>query len=259
VGGSGVTGYSHGWPTGLVTAKDGSVYVTGFQQQALPGLTTTAVTVRFSAGGKRLWQRRYAGPEGMPALAYELALRPGGGVYVCGYTATAATGADGMVLSYTAAGVGKAFTLAGGAETQEFTDLAVTSTGHVVAAGSSTAAGTKDPYYAVYTSAGAVSSAGLWPGMSHDEWNAVGADAFGGFYLVGTRHLTATQRIVVVSRRSTATGGGMFDSTWGAAYDSEFTQPYAIAVRGTTVCAVGKIKNTVAASGDDQFVLTWIW
>ena len=51
----------------------------------------------------------------------------------------------------------------------------------------------------------------------------------------------------------------MFDSSWGAAYDSEFTQPYAVAVRGTTVCAVGKIKNTVAGSGDDQFVLTWIW
>ena len=77
VGGPGVKGYSHGWPKGLVTAKDGSVYVTGFQQQALPGLTTTAVTVRFSAGGKRLWQRRYGGPEGMPTFANELAPAPG--------------------------------------------------------------------------------------------------------------------------------------------------------------------------------------
>ena len=248
-------------PAGLFVAGDDSVYIAGYEQRSIPnvGIQNRSVTMRFSPSGRSLWKKTYLGPEGSGAFVYALAKRPGGGVYACGYAITAASGADGLVVGYSSTGTRKAFVLGSAAGNQEFRDVAVTSTGYVVAVGSSSANDVSDPYYVVYKSDGTVSSSGTAVGSGVDSYRAVAADGFGGFYIAGSRHLPSDDQVLTIMRRSTITNGGMFDFAWGAGYASSETRPTSIAVRGSTVSVAGLFRENPSGPNIDQVVLTWVW
>ena len=172
---------------------------------------------------------------------------------------TAASATDGLVVSYSATGTRKTFVLGSAADSQEFRDVAVTSTGYVVAVGSSSANDGSDPYYVVYKSDGTVSSSGTAAGAGLDSYRAVATDGFGGFYIAGSRHLPSDDQVLTIMRRSTITNGGMFDFAWGAGYASSETRPTAIAVRATTVSVVGLFRENAVGPNIGQVVLTWVW
>jgi len=245
-------------PIDLVVAGDGSVYATG-STSAASG--EQALTVRYSPTGKTLWKKAYAGPEALGAFTRAAVARPGGGVYVCGYTSSAATGTDGLVMSYTPQGGRDVFALdtgPGGVSEQRLADLAVTSTKQVVAAGSSTSAGNTDCHVVSFSTDGTIAGKVTWPGAWSDEFVAVATDAFGGFYVTGTYHTAVDKSAVLTQRGSVLNGGGGWSSLWAPAFVSVNNSPAAIAVRGSTAIVVGRCMNGMA-QGDDQLVLGYVY
>jgi len=219
------------------------------------------VTVKYSPSGVTLWKKTYTGPAGLGALVWAAVARPGGGVYVCGSTNSAGTGADGLVMSYTASGARDVFALGtgpGGATSQSFKDLTVTSTSQVVAVGSSTAGGNEDLHAATYTVDGTIAGQVTLPGAWEDEFVAVASDAFGGFYATGRYHTAVNKTAVFTARGSVLTGGGGWWSLWQPAFVSEDNEPNAIAVRGSTAIVVGEARQGLL-EGVDQVVLGYIY
>jgi hypothetical protein len=245
-------------PNGIVVASDRSVYASGV---SLIPPTTAAMTVKYSPAGKVLWKKTYAGPAGLGAVVWAAVARPGGGVYVCGSTLSAATSADGLVMSYTSSGTRDVLALdtgPGGASQQSFEDLTVTSTHQVVAVGSSTAGGNEDLHAATYTVDGTIAGQATLPGAWEDEFVAVASDAFGGFYATGRYHTAVNKTAIFTARGSVLTGGGGFWSLWQPAFVSDDNEPNAIAVRGTTAVVVGEASEG-AAQGVDQVVLGYVY
>ena len=217
--------------------------------------------MRLSKAGALLWKKIYAGPDGLGAETGAATLRPGGGVIVCGATQSTATGIDGLVMSYTPAGTRKVFALdtgPGGATTQEFADLAVASTGQVVAVGSSMAGGNEDCHLATYSKDGTILGKVTVPGAWDDYWTAVATDAYGGFYVTGRYHTAINKSAVFTARGSVLTGGGGWWSLWAPAFVSENNSPSAIAVRGMTACVVGRCADG-GGGGEDQLVLGYVY
>jgi hypothetical protein len=245
-------------PLDLVVAADGSIYATG---RTSATSSEQALTVRYSAAGKTLWKKTYAGPEGLGASTRSMVARPGGGVYVCGNTTSAATGLDGLVMSYTPKGMRDVFALdtgPGGASEQRLKDLTVTSTGQVVAAGSSTSAGNSDCHAVTYSTDGTIAGKLTWPGAWYDEFVAVASDAFGGFYVTGTYRTAVDKAALLTQRGSVLNNGGGWSSLWAPTFVSVNNSAEAIAVRGSTAIVVGRCMNGVA-QGDDQLMLGFVY
>jgi hypothetical protein len=243
----------------LVVAKDGSVYVTGYSEIGMSG--ASSLTVRLSASGSKKWQKSYAGPEGIFAIALAAAARPGGGVYVCGMTASAATGTDGLVVSYTPSGARAVLALdtgPGGATAQLFRDLAVTSTKQVVAVGASATGMNSDCHVATYTKDGTIAGKLTLPGAWDDSFAAVAADGFGGYAIAGEYHTAVNKTAIFTTRGSVLTGGGGWLSLWAPAFVSESNDPSAIAVKDSTAIVVGRCQ-TGAAQGIDQVMLGYVY
>ena len=251
--------HGHDEPGDLVVAADGSVYVTGMTAAVS---VVQSLTVRFSKAGVLLWKKAYAGPESAGAETHAVAARPGGGVFVCGSSESATTARDGLVLAYTPAGVRDVFaadTGPGGATSQKFLDLAVTSTGHVVAVGSSTIGPNEDCHFATYTKDGAIAGQITLHGPSgNDLLTAVATDAYGGFYVTGRYFTQPNKTAVFTARGSVLAAGGGWSSLWAPVFVSEDNDSNAIAVRGMTACVVGQC-NEGAASDDDQLVLGYVY
>jgi hypothetical protein len=246
-------------PTDLVVAGDGSVFVTGYSQVSM-GLVTS-LTVRLSSWGSKLWQKAYAGPEGSGAEAFAAAARPGGGVFVGGTTSSAATHSDGLVVSYKASGARSVFALdtgSGGATDQSFSDLAVTSTGQVVAVGYSAAGGNSDCHVATYTKDGTLAGQLSLPGAWYDSFSAVAADPFGGYVATGQYRTAVNKSAIVSARGSVLAGGGGWLSIWAPAFVSEDNWPNAVAVQGSTSIVVGAY-NDGSPQGRDQAVLGYVY
>ncbi len=238
----------------LVVAEDRNVYATGLSSTAAG---VAALTVRYSSSGERKWRKTYTGPAGLGALSLAAAVRPEGGVYVCGATESAATASDGLVMSYTKAGTRDVFALdtgPGGATEQRFNDLDVASTGQVVAVGYTETAGNEDARLVTYTLDGTIAGQITFPGAWDDEFTDVAADAYGGYYMTGSYHTAVNKTAIATARGSVIVGGGGFTSLWAPPLVSEVNKPAAIAVRGTTACVVGQY-STDAAQGVDQLAL----
>lgn len=245
-------------PTSLALAGDGSVYATGLLASS-PDVK--AITVKYSPAGRKLWQKTYAGPSGGGAITFASAARPGGGVFVGGMTLSPGTGSDGIVMSYTASGARDVFALdigPGGASEQRFNDLTVTSTGQVVAVGSTTTGVNDDCRAVAYTTAGTIAAQATLPGAWRDAFEAVAADSFGGFYATGSYHTAVNKTAIVTVRGSVLTGGGGWTSLWAPAFISEENEPNAIAVSGSTAYVVGKCSEG-PAFGTDQVVLGYVY
>ncbi len=245
-------------PIDMVVTGDRSVYASGVS--AIPP-AFAAMTVKYSPSGVKLWKKTYAGPAGLGATARAAVARPGGGVYVCGSANSAGTGPDGLVMSYTAGGTRDVFALdtgPGGVSQQRFEDLTVTSTGQVVAVGSSSAGGNKDLHAATYTVDGTIAGQATLPGAWEDEFVAVATDAFGGYYATGVYHTAVDKTAIFTARGSVLTVGGGFWSLWAPVFVSDDNEPNAIAVRGTTAIVVGEASEG-AAQGVDQVVLGYVY
>jgi hypothetical protein len=247
--------HGHDQPMEMAVARNGAMYVTGMTQ--IDATRSGMVTARLSAAGKRVWLRRYTGLAGLGAEAFALAVRPGGGVYVAGSTTSPAGGSDGLVVRYTAKGRRSVFAVdagAGGITGQTFTDVAVTSTRQVVAVG----ADEGDCRVVTCNRTGGVAGALSFPSPGWDHFAAVATDAYGGYYVTGSFTVAAGDRKVFTGRGSVLTGGGGWMSLWGPPAISVGNQPFAIAVRDSTVIVAGAC-TTGAATGVDQSVLGYVY
>jgi hypothetical protein len=245
-------------PISVVATGDGNVYATGMA--TAPG-EIAALTVRYSASGERTWTKTYRGPAGLNAMTWSVVARPEGGVFVCGAATSAGTQSDGLVMSYTKSGSRDVFALdtgAGGATGQVFNDLAVASTGQVVAVGYDETAGTRDCRLVTYTADGTVAGQLTFPGAWEDEFTDVAADSYAGFYATGRYHTAANKTAFATLRGSVVIGGGGFTSLWAPALVSENNEPAAVAVRGTTACVVGQY-SADALQGVDQIALWYVY
>ncbi|MEZ5126746.1 MAG: hypothetical protein R2826_10990 [Thermoleophilia bacterium] len=236
----------------VVTGTD--IYVTANESTAAGARIRT---VRYTSSGSVKWNRTYAGPSGDGASVRALVARPGGGVYLCGKAESPATHMDGLVIGYTKGGTRDVFALdtgPGGTTVQEFVDLAVTSTGDVVAVGLSHSGTNQDCHHAVYSSDGTLQGTVTVPGAWQDQWIAVAADDFGGYYVTGYYRIAAGNMAIAVARGSVIAGGGGFTSLWHPTFVSEHNLPVAIAVQGLTAVVAGRHYPSVT-TGQDQVVL----
>ena len=243
----------------VVVQADGSAYATGISTAG--GMKLAALTVRVSATGTRKWVSNWTGPAGLGGSLMSLTARPGGGVYAAGAVVGTATSTDGAVLQYSPAGKRKVLALdtdGGGATMQVFYDVAVTSTGYVVAGGGTDTGGTADSHLVVYRPNGTVWGVPFTvPGAWSDHFSSVATDAFGGLYAVGTQHFAAGDARIATMRFSTLPGGGGFYNYWAGPVASNSNEPGAAAVLGTSICVVGQ--SSQVATGADQQVLTYTW
>jgi hypothetical protein len=248
------SGHLNDAATDIRMESGGTTYVTG--RVKLAGPQDAALTVKFSRPGVKLWSRVYRGTSSLGADATSIAARPAGGVYVGGWTMSAVTAKDGLVLRYNSAGTGVALPPAVAAGDQVFADFAVTTNRRIVAVGSSTAGGNGDLFAGVWANETSAPSFGATGGAFDDGLTAITADAFGGYYMTGYNRTAPNLSQITTYRRSLVTGGGGFNSVWGPALGLDV--PAAVAVSGTTAYVVG-LHYMGPAEGWNQVVLTYIY
>lgn len=242
-------------PSEMLVSTNGRIYLAGLSEMSVT--RPAMLTVRLSAAGKRLWLRRYTGPAGLGAVGWSLAARPGGGVYVAGLTLVPAGSSDGLLVRYTARG-GRSVVAtdagAGGATSQSFVDVAVTSTKQAVVVG------TDNGNCRVVTCnrTGGVAGALSFPSAGWDGFVAVATDAYGGYYVTGPFTVVAGDRRVFTGRGSVLTGGGGWTGFWSPPVISWGNDPAAIAVRDSTAIVVGSC-TTGLATGVDQFMIGYVY
>lgn len=248
------SGHINDQPNDLVVSPGGTVYVTG--AVGLIGNTNGALTVKFDRAGKKVWSKIYAGAHGSSALA--AALRPGGGVYVAGWCTGNSWDLDGLVMRYASSGGQKLFAVqdgGGDGNQQVFFDVAVASTGDVIAVGH-TAPSMPDALLTTYAPDGTI----LWDpilatGPWDDKFTAVTTDRFGGYYLVGHISIAADKTEVYLYRGSVFTGGGFWQSVYSGGTSA---WEDGVAVWNTTVYVVGSV-DSGGAQGWDQLVLGYVY
>jgi hypothetical protein len=256
------SGHGNDIPTDLLVAKDSTVYVTGWAW--VVGAKYAAVTAKFSAAGKNLWTRTYAGADAQGAGGNALAACPKGGVYVGGFVNLAATGTDGLILRYSPTGSVSVFARdsdgSTGSTAQWFNDIAVTTGKHVIAVGSTEeteAAG--DAYFEDYTAAGVSAWRPVLAfGPYAQAFTKVNTDALGGYYVVGSFYTSATASDIFLYRGSQNLSGGFWQCLWGNdANHIGLNLPTDLAVSGTTVYVTGSCATT--AAGTDELALGFVY
>ena len=235
----------------LYVEPKGKSYVTGVM--AMTG-KAAAGTARLSATGGKLWAKQYLGPDGLGAGGSTMVRRPGGGVYIGGVVARAATGNDGLLMRYSGTGSRTVVAIddgAGAATGELWWDITVTSTKAIVCGGSTTVGGNSDPRACVYRPDGTAVFEGTKAGAWSDAFTMVAADDFGGWYLAGTHHTAAAIEHVYVYRSSLLSNAGVWACEWGGATDGN--APAAMAVYDTSCVVVGQWNG--GATGLDQLVM----
>ncbi len=242
-------------PEDVCVGGDGSVYATGY---LVNSGVQTAMTVRVSAAGKKLWRKTYRGPDGLGATTSAIVRCPSGGVYVCGQVQH---NQDGLVMRYAPNGARRVFALdtaGGGTHNERFNDLTVTSTKKIIAVGSSNVSGTDDCRSVTYRSDGTLAGALTFPGTNGDDgFTCVAADSMGGFVAGGYWWTSATNRELCAVRGSTLTGGGWWATLFPNPVASTVGCATAIAARGNVVVVVGEYEST--GWDRDQIVLGFVY
>jgi hypothetical protein len=248
-------GPAHGYdrPARMLLDSAGRVYVVGSSTSAANGWD--AMVIKYSATGARLWARRFNGSADGRDAALALRARPGGGVYVVGYTTSATTGQDALVAAYTSAGtrlwavaeVGEA-----DSDSQCFDDLEVRPDGDLVCGGYDFFTSTMDRFCAYYDPEGDVFK---WSWSMTDAWSeqitAIAKDAQGGIYLTGTMGTATGTQIMTVRE---CLGGAKWECSWPAAPTGDFWAD-AIAVYGVNAYIAGY----ESYSGFDEVVLGHVY
>lgn len=256
-------GHSDDSPVEMVVDGAGNVYVTGYAAVNDVGVKT-ALTVRLSAAGKKVWARKYAGVENANGAATAIARCPRGGVYVGGWALEMGTQEDVFLLRYAPDGRRRTFqtyTGSGGMTAQSLQDIAVASNGSIVGVGSDNGSGDLDAAYVRWADGpagstpapGTIARSRLWSFAGTQIWTAVGADAFGGVYLTGNFAGPAGEPSVLTERLSVYGLGAEWTYAW---YDGLHERtPSALACSGTTVAICGKVEQE--GRGTDQFFHFW--
>lgn len=258
----------HGWDEALLAYVDrrGRVYVAGTRSSWTNVAGQTAVLAKYSRAGRRLWRRRYDAPGTIRNIPTALAARPGGGVYIAGWTNPLSSGEEGLLLAYTAGGKRRFATLdvgpAPGASwsIHQFFDVVVLPGRDVLCGGSSYVSspftGTDrytarvDPATGAITERTVVSSAGA----QDEEVTALAVDAEGGLCETGTLGTSAGQKAIYTLYH--AANGVSWASSWPAA-PIAWDRPHAMAVYRSSVFVAGVQTRSLAWSSD-QVVLAYV-
>jgi hypothetical protein len=250
-------------PMDMVVDGTNRIYVTGWI--TVTGPKVKAMTVKFSPAGKVLWRRTSFGPGGLQAAANGIALRPAGGVYIAGRSQALATGWDGFVIRYNAAGDAASLPSVAIAGDQDFFDIAVTTNGSVAAVGD-TNTGNADEFVVQYASNGTISGTGTSGGAFDDSFVAVAADSFGGYYPVGFVRTAANVSYWDMWRLPSIAGNARWHSQQYGASGLDVPGPAAllgafgnaVAAYGNTVYIVGE-RATGGPTGIDQQIVGFMY
>jgi hypothetical protein len=244
------------FPYDLVVTPAGDSYVTGASIAA--GGKIQAVTARLSSAGKKVWLKKYLGDAGLGAAMASATARPGGGVYVAGWTTTAADANDATIVSYRPNGARTTVATdsgGAGAANEMYWDVAVLSTKAVIGAGFTTVGADQQPRAGLYSPAGAVLFQGTKGTAGSDTFSACATDAFGGWYVTAAIHDTAATQKVWTFRSSLLTSAGIWQSTYGPSLTTGYSAA-AIAVRDASCAVVGQAPSG-GPTGIDQLVLMY--
>jgi hypothetical protein len=243
-------------PYDMLVTPAGDCYVTGASIAA--GAKIQAATARLSATGAKKWLKKYLGDAGLGAGMSSITPRPGGGVYVAGWTATVGDANDAIIARY-AAGGGRTTvaTDAGGAgaANEMYWDVTVLSTKDVMGAGFTTVGADQQPRVGLYSPAGALVFQGTKLTAGSDAFTACAADAFGGWYITAAVHDAPATRKVWTYRSSVFISAGLWQSNWGGVASADYSAT-AIAVQGTSCAVVGQAPSG-GLTGLDQMVLMY--
>lgn len=248
------------WACEICLDSKRNAYVAGAEERAQE--EPVAVTAKYSRSGKLPSRRSYAGAESLGATLHIMARRPGGSVYVRGYSQDSANpsgyGRGPLVFAYTSAGSRTVFVEdpelvgVGGVDAVD-----VAAGGTVITGGSQWDAADVDcPEVRSFSPAGEVLSRWSWEsGISRGgNIQDVAHDAAGNIYWAG--HLTAQNtvtRIPLIGRRSLSGAGGDCNGAWsGVSPDSAV--PLACAASGSGLVVV---PYREAGGVFDMFVLKY--
>ena len=241
--------------TDVVVASDGTTYATGNVKAAGP--KDAVLTVKFKPTGSKAWQRVYLGTNSLGAGASSIAARPGGGVYVGGWTQVAAANKDGLVLRYSGNATAQVLPPYSAPGDQVFNDVAVTTTRTIVAVGSDAQPGNQQNHVRWWTSE-AVASAGASTGGAWDDaYTAVAPDSLGAFCFTGWQRTAAAESQVLSYRlRLLGAMNSGFRGQWNLG--ANYNNGYAVAASGTTVYVVGSGYKD-AAETYNQTIIIYIY
>ena len=166
----------------------GNVYVTGYSWGS--GTEYDYATIKYNAGGKQLWAKRYNGPGNGRDWPWAMALDVSGNVYVTGRSEGSGTGIDYATVKYDTNGKQlwvKRYNGRGNAEDWAWA-IAVDGSGNVYVTGDSEGSGTGLDYVTIkYNTNGKL----LWakryngPGNAKDWAWAIAVDGSGNVYVTG--------------------------------------------------------------------------
>ncbi len=202
----------------IVTDKYGYVYVTGHSQNSAGNLDV--LTIKYDSAGRRKWTRRFSGSSAGDDIGAAVKLDGSRNVYVAGWSWSAISGTNGLLLKYNKYGVLKWNRVKNGvgAGTDRWQALTVSSTGTAYVAGYqyNGPVNGKDWAVARYDSAGNLTWQDLTPvdgGDSDDIAKSIAADKYGNIYVAGTID-TGALADIRVERYALATG-----TSWSFQYD----------------------------------------
>lgn len=227
-------------PFDLLVTGAGDTYVTGAAMAA--GSKIQAVTARLTPQGGKKWLKKWLGDAGLGAAMSSLAARPGGGVYAGGWVTTAGVANDAVIIKYTTKGSRSTLGVdqgAGGATSEMFWDIAVLSTKDVLGVGYTQTGAVQQPRLKLFSPSGAEVFAGTRLTLGSDSFVACAADAFGGWYTVGTIHNTPATTRVWTYRSSVLASAGVWACDFGSVASADYAARN-IAVRDASCAVVGQ-------------------
>jgi hypothetical protein len=238
--------------TDVVVASDGTTYATGNVKTAGP--RDAVLTVKFKPSGGKAWQRVYLGTNSLGAGASSATPRPGGGVYVAGWTQVAVGNKDGLVLRYGATGSAQVLPPYAAPGDQGFSDVTVTTTRTVAAVGGDAQPGNMQNHVRWWTSETAPSAGGSTGGAWDDAYTAVAADSLGAFCFTGWQRTAATASQMLSYRlRILGTTNSGFRAVWNLG--ANYNNGYAVAANGTTVYVAGSGYKDAAETYNQTIVI----
>ncbi|MBN2205333.1 MAG: hypothetical protein JW767_09960, partial [Thermoleophilia bacterium] len=235
----------------LIDSRD-RIYVAGVSRSAVR--YDDALLVKYSQSGSRLWAKRFDGSADHADAARSLCARPGGGVYVCGYTSSIGTGVNGLLLAYSGAG-SRLFTTVedrydASTSTQVFQDVAVRRGGEIVCGGFDQLSGPDtDVLYGFYSPEGSLRWLTHWYSDWNDQLTALARDGQGGVYLTGTYGTASGPQVFT---QHLCAGGTDWYCLWPSV-PSVGHEPMAIAVNGVNAYVVG------SNGAGDRFVVGHVY
>lgn len=165
--------------------NSGNIYITG--AMGASGQQSNIKTIKLDASLNILWTATWNGAANKDDVGRGIAVDASGNVYVAGYT-TGADDRDAVMLKYTSGGSQTWVQVYDAAEgDDEYSDLALTSSGESFVGGYVTQQGNKDFFAALYNASGSVRWSESYNGMynKNDAIQQVTSDGSGNFLVAG--------------------------------------------------------------------------